>query len=200
MNKTGLALMLALAAGPLFAAPAKKVPSVRDLIEASGAGNITEISRLLKAGVSVNGRLTAADNAMSPLSVAVMLGQVESVKALLDAKANINQTDALGDTPLHKSCFPPAGKDPAANAKAKMEIAKILLAAKAKVNLKDKEGWTPLMLAASAGNAGMVKLLLDAGADAAVRLSSGKSALALAQQGGHLEAAAMLVPKKAAKP
>ncbi len=196
MKKTGLVLLLALVA----AAP-KPIP--KELIEASGSGNVSEIARLLKAGADVNGKLASGDpssDGMTPLTIAATLGQVESVKALLAAKAKVNVTDGMGDTALHKACYPPSGKDLAANAQARVQIAKLLIAAKASRNLKDKAGWTPLMLAAAYGGTELVKLLLDAGADASVKLSSGKTAFLLAQQGGHKETAALLEPKKGGKP
>ena len=200
MKKTALALLLALVAGPLAAAAPKPAP--KELIEASGQGNTAELARLLKAGADVNGTLASGDagsDGMSALTIAATLGQVESVKTLLAAKAKINLTDGMGDTALHKACYPPSGKDPAANALARIQIAKLLLAAKTKVNLKDKQGWTPLMLASAYGGTELVKLLLDAGADASVKLSSGKTAFLLAQQGGHKETAALLEPKKGGK-
>ena len=134
---------------------------------------------------------------MTALTVAATIGQVESVKALLAAKADANRADALGNSPLHKACFPPMGrKDKAVELQAKREIVGLLLAAKAKPNAKDKQGWTPLMLAATIGDAGLVKALLDGGADASVKLSTGKTALSLAQQGGKQEAVALLSVKK----
>ena len=199
MKKAALALSLSLITAPLFAAVPKAVPPIKQFVEASGQGNVAELARLLKAGVSVNGRLTPEDNSMTALTIAAALGKVESVKALLAAKANVNLADALGDTPLHKACFPPISKDQASEMKAKREIVGLLLAAKAKVNLKDKQGWTPLMFAASVGDASNVKALLDAGADASVKLSSGKTAFSLAQQGGSKDAAALLTPKPAVK-
>ncbi len=197
MIKTALALSLSFASLSAFAAAPKaaKLP-VKPLIEASGAGNVAEINRLIKAGTPVNGKLAASDNGMTALTVAAALGQAASAKALLAAGADVNLTDALGDTPLHKACFPPTGKDLAAAANAKRAVALVLLAAKPKLNQKDKQGWTPLMLAASVGDAALVKALLDAGADASLKLSSGKTALALAQQGGNKEAAYLLTPKK----
>ncbi|UPT75019.1 MAG: ankyrin repeat domain-containing protein [Elusimicrobiota bacterium] len=190
-------LAIALLAAPLFAAPAKApVPPVRELVEASGAGNVAEIGRLLKAGVPVNGRLAASDNGMTALTAAAALGRADSAKALLAAGADVNLADALGSTPLHKAAFLPIGKDLAAAGKAKREVAAVLLAAKPKLNAKDKQGWTPLMLAAANGDAELVGALLSAGADAAVKLPTGKNARELAEQGGHAAAAALLAPKK----
>lgn len=197
MINKALVLSLAFAAtGALAAAPKAAKAPVKPLIEAAGAGNLAEIDRLIKAGAPVNGRLAASDNGMTPLTVSAALGQAAAAKALLAAGAEVNLADALGDTPLHKACFPPTGKDLAAAANAKRSVALVLLAAKPKLNLRDKQGWTPLMLAASVGDAALVKALLDAGADASIKLSSGKTALALALQGGNKDAAYVLSSKK----
>ncbi|MBI5247684.1 MAG: ankyrin repeat domain-containing protein [Elusimicrobia bacterium] len=199
MKKIAPALALALLAAPLFAATAPKTPPVKDLVEAAGQGNRTEISRLLKAGVPVDGRLGASDNGMTALTAAATIGQVDSVKVLLAAKADANLADLQGTSPLHKACFPPIGKDKALELQNKRAIVVALLSAKAKPNVKDKQGWTPLMLAASVGDAAIVKALLDAGADASAKLSNGKTALTLAEQGKNLEAAYLLGLKKKAR-
>lgn len=186
----------------LIAAAPKTVPPAKELLEASGQGRVDEIARLLKAGADVNGKLVSGDpssDGTTPLTIATMFGQVESVKTLLAAKAKIDLTDDMGDTTLHKACSPPFGANPAANAQARLKIAKLLIAAKAPINRKDKQGWTPLMMASANGSAELVKLLLDAGANTTVKLSSGKTALTLAQQSGHAEIAALLEPKKGAK-
>lgn len=197
MKNISSLLALAFLAAPLLAAPAAKVPPVKELVEAAGQGNTAEVMRLLKAGVPVDGRLGASDNGMTALTAAATIGQIESVKALLAAKADANRADFQGNSPLHKACFPPIGKDKALEIQNKRAIVVALLAAKAKPNVKDKQGWTPLMLAASVGDAAIVKALLDAGADASVKLSNGKTALTMAQQGGNREAAYLLTPKKA---
>ncbi len=187
-------LTLVLFAAPLFAAPAP--PSARELVEAAGAGDVAGIRRLIAAGAPVNGRLAASDNGMTPLTVAAALGRADSAKALLAAGADVNLPDGLGSTPLHKACYPATGKDLEAAARAKRETALVLLAAKPKVNVTDKDGWTPLMLAAIIGDAKLVKALLNAKADASLKTPSGKTALTLAQEGGHASAAELLAPKK----
>lgn len=191
-------LAVLLLAAPLHAAPAKaaKAPPVRELVNAAGAGNVAEVERLLKAGTPVNGKLAASDNSMTALTAAAALGQAATAKALLAGGADVNLADGLGSTPLHKACYLATGKDVVAAAKAKHEVAAVLLAAKPKLNVKDKQGWTALMLAASNGDAEMVKMLLAAGADASAKLANGKDARTLADQGGHAAAAALLTPKK----
>ena len=62
---------------------------------------------------------------------------------------------------------------------------------KTRVNARDHEGVTPLMHAATLGDARMVQLLLDAGAD--VNLSSGAGATALMRAAGDQEKARLLL-------
>lgn len=62
------------------------------------------------------------------------------------------------------------------------------------VNVRDSSGLTPLMIAAGHGNAGMVRLLLDGGADLfTVERRAGTSALHKACQGGSVEVVRLLV-------
>ncbi len=61
-------------------------------------------------------------------------------------------------------------------------------------NVRNEAGLTPLMIASGQGNAAMVKLLLDAGADVfTVEPRAGGSALHKACQGGNVEVVRLLV-------
>ncbi len=62
------------------------------------------------------------------------------------------------------------------------------------LNTRDASGLTPLMVASGRGNAELVKILLDAGADLfAVDTRAGASALHKACQGGNVEVVRLLV-------
>jgi ankyrin repeat protein len=54
-------------------------------------------------------------------------------------------------------------------------------------NVRDKRGWTPLHSAASAGQAQIIRLLTDAGADVNTFNNEGRSPLVLATDNGHLD-------------
>lgn len=59
----------------------------------------------------------------------------------------------------------------------------------------DAQGMTPLMWAAWYGRTALVRRLLERGADAAAREARGATALMLAAERGHLEAAQLLCPR-----
>jgi uncharacterized protein len=76
------------------------------------------------------------------------------------------------------------------------EAAKSLLSAGARVDARADSGLTPLMIAAGQGDARMVELLLDRGADAlCVDARAGVSVLHKACQGGSLDVVRLLVEK-----
>src|SRR5262245_15684480 len=85
--------------------------------------------------------LTAAGNSL-PLIDAVKSGNVESVRALLKQRVDVNAALPDGTTALHWAVE--------ANAN---EAAQLLIAAGAKANAANRYGVTPLTLAATKGNA-----------------------------------------------
>lgn len=60
------------------------------------------------------------------------------------------------------------------------------------VDAVDEHGWTALCWAAGVGNAGIVRLLLDAGADGGVQVPDGRGPYEIALAAGHLGAAGLL--------
>ncbi|XP_062515619.1 acyl-CoA-binding domain-containing protein 6-like [Corticium candelabrum] len=65
-------------------------------------------------------------------------GHVDIVRLLLDYKANVNQTDLDGQTPLHYGCCCDF-----------KEVTQLLLSADGDVNLRDYEGNLPVDVASS---------------------------------------------------
>ncbi|HEV2860058.1 MAG TPA: ankyrin repeat domain-containing protein [Pyrinomonadaceae bacterium] len=66
------------------------------------------------------------------------------------------------------------------------------IASGADLNEQDEQGWTPLCWAAARGDAALVALLLDAGADATRVGRDQRTAFMIAQAAGRAEAAALL--------
>ncbi len=82
-------------------------------------------------------------------------GDLEQVKKLIAAGADVNAGDERGQTPLHFAAR--GGYD---------QIARLLIAQGADVNVSMERGpWTPLLDAALAGHAKVVKVLLENGAE-----------------------------------
>ena len=61
-----------------------------------------------------------------------------------------------------------------------------------RINAADAQGWRPLHLAAANNNLDALKALIAQGADVAAANNEGKTALSLAQEKNHREAAAVL--------
>lgn len=91
----------------------------------------------------------------TPLSVAAASPDAdESVRLLLKAGANVNDTDARGSTPLLE-----------ASAAGRGDIARLLVERGAQINVVDMRGATPLMEAVTSGDVELTKLYLSKGAD-----------------------------------
>eukprot|EP00435_Cladocopium_sp_Y103_P005837 s4244_g1.t2 len=114
-------------------------------------------------------------------------GKVGAVRHLLRTKpTSVQETDLLGDTPLH---------DAARNGKAK--VVELLLAANAPLDVKSKSGNTPMHSAAANGKAAVVELLLAANAPLEVQNKNGETPLHEAAQYGHAEVVQLLLKAEA---
>ncbi|OQR89364.1 serine/threonine-protein phosphatase 6 regulatory ankyrin repeat subunit A-like [Achlya hypogyna] len=105
--------------------------------------------------VPSNGRqLDIQQTGWSPLNIAASKGHVATVKALIQARANLNQINKNRSTPLYR-----------ASLKGHLEVVQMLLDAGADVNLANSDGWSPIHAAADEGVLSVVHALLAAGAD-----------------------------------
>src|SRR5215831_11652170 len=87
--------------------------------------------------------------ASSDIADAVMNGNKEAVRSLLQKKADVNATQIDGTTALHWAV---RADD--------LETADLLIHAGATVSVANREGVTPLQLAATNGNAAMIGKLI----------------------------------------
>lgn len=138
------------------------------IADAAMDGNREAVHSLLKRKANVNG---AQGDGMTALHWAAYWDDVEMMKLLLAAGANVHAVTRVGAIPpLFLAC--------ANGSSAALEL---LLKAGANPNSINANGTTALMMAASSGNANAVKLLLDEGAGANAREAAhGQTALMFA--------------------
>jgi len=94
------------------------------------------------------------------------LGDVKTVKELLDAGADIETRCAWGSTPLTWACV-----------HGNTEIVKLLLERGSCINVKNNSNWTPLLYACLNWKKEVIMLLLEYGADINAYDNYGKSCL-----------------------
>lgn len=152
------------------------------LHEECAAGRLDRVKEMIGARGSKHIDAHAADG-FTPLALACFFGHQEIAAYLVDQGANVNlaATNAMQVAALH-----------AAVAARSVWIARMLAKAGANVNQPQQQGWRPLHAAAQNGDAEMVKLLLEHGADRTLRADNNQTALDLALLKGHAQVAALL--------
>ena len=120
------------------------------------------------------------------LSGAVVKGQTDLVKVLLEHGAEVNARSSQGATPLDDAAL-----------KGRVEVARLLLQHGADVKARNSYGGTPLHDAALGGHADVVELLLENGAAIDARDDSGATPLYQAAAWGRLEVVDLLLRKGA---
>ncbi len=125
--------------------------------------------------------------AASEIADAAMNKNPQAVRALIQQKVDVNAPQADGTTALHWA----ARWDD-------LETASLLIRAGANARAANRAGATPLFLAALNGNAAMIDLLIESGADpSAPVLSHGETALMMAARTGKVEAVKILLSRGA---
>lgn len=117
-------------------------------------------------------------------------GDLEKVRLLLENGADINSKDGHGQTALMNAAHT-----------GQVELVRLLIENGADLDVTAKYNLSALMLSLIAHHTEAAGLLIEAGADVNIRSSrnfSGKTALSLAESGGHSELAALLREKGAA--
>ena len=117
----------------------------------------------------------------SPLMIAAIKGNVEAVKALIAREADVNKT---GWTPLHYAA--------SAGSPQHAVIISLLLENHAYIDAASPNGTTPLMMAASYGSPEAVKLLVEEGADIAMRNQKQMTAMDFARRAERRDAVELL--------
>ena len=157
---------------------AKAIAAARsdlDVLEAAAIGDLERLRVLLDEDPS---RANAwSDDGFTPLHYAAFFGQPEAAKLLIEEGADLearstNREFALDAAPLHSAV--------AARERGTIEV---LLGAGADVNAVQHGGFTPLLEAAQTGQAEIVELLLERGANPDAKLDDGRTATDLARAG-----------------
>jgi len=150
----------------------------RRVIAQALASALTVGALLIAIGVSVGADVT--------LVQAVKTGNVQTVRALVKAKADANSADPDGTTALHWAVQ-----------QGNAELVDLLVRSGAKVAAANRYGVTPLTVACTNGNAAIVERLLAAGADPNAAFADGETPLMTASRTGSVETIKALIARGA---
>jgi uncharacterized protein len=128
------------------------------------------------------GVVTAASSADATLANAVQRMDRAAIRQLIDARTDVNVTQADGTTALHWAAYHDD-----------LDLVNRLLAKGANVRAANRYGVTPLSLACTNGNAAIVQRFLEAGADANASLPGGETMLMTAARTGKVGAVRALI-------
>ncbi|CAK9043363.1 Ankyrin-2 (ANK-2) (Ankyrin-B) (Brain ankyrin), partial [Durusdinium trenchii] len=141
-----------------------------NLLQAAKAGDLQQVSSILKGKVEVSSLTAALHGACSE-------GHRKLLPVLCRAKANVNGLDSSGLTPLHVAAF--RGDNP---------VVQQLCQLGANVKAVDEEGWTPLyVVAAFGGQEDVFKTLLTAKSDVNFTTPDGTTIAMAAEQKGFTQ-------------
>ena len=126
------------------------------LIDAAKAGNRSIVLTALQSQADPN--TSESTYGWTALHYAASAGNIEMMKALIDAGANINAQNKEGHTPLYKAVW-----------NSRIAAVQELISSKANVNLPCNVGNTPLHSAVIAANVDIIIMLIIAGADIEAR-------------------------------
>ena len=131
-----------------------------------------------------------APDGYSALGLAAFFKRRDIVGHLLEAGADPRLASRQGGfTPLHSAVATDAGA-------VDIEIVRMLLAKGADPNAKSQSGSTALHTVAFTGDGASLDLLLNHGADGAIRNNEGKTAADVARERGNQEVADLLVTRR----
>ncbi|KAM3531515.1 hypothetical protein NHJ13051_000807 [Beauveria bassiana] len=151
------------------------------LSEAALDGDVEQLQHFIRAGADVCAA-DASQRDLTALHHAVESGSRKTVRALIDAGANVSAQTSNGVAPLHTAA-----------ANGHYTIVQELLDTGANVSVRNENGGTPLHAAAMFWQPKIAKLLLDAGADVQAKDHDGRSPLYEAVRAESLTAAQLLL-------
>jgi hypothetical protein len=143
------------------------------LMTAAAEGRECKVLRLL-VDASANVNIGRNKDAVTPIWLAAQFGHSDTVRALIELNANLNQCAIDGASPVY-----------IAAQGGNRDCIKILADAKADVSLADKKGLSPAHQAAMNGHKGCIELLKELGAKLDEADASGKTPYDLATDHSH---------------
>jgi ankyrin repeat protein len=147
---------------------------------------ITTVSACAMVALGLSTLMHAAPTPAAVVEAA-MQGNRDAVRSLLKDGADVNTAQADGMTALHWAAQ-----------KGDVELAKLLLYASANVKATTRiGGYTPLLIASRNGNAPMVEILVNAGADLNGPTTNGTTPLMLAAAAGRADTITLLIERGA---
>jgi ankyrin repeat protein len=162
------------------------------LFAPASKGKLEILKLLIEHGADVNA-YGIADRGQTPLGAAVLAGQVEAVRTLIAAGADLNKPTGL----IEQLRMPPLSL---AVEWKRTEVIRVLIEAGADLNGTGPLGRTALHDAAHAGELDIVRTLVEAGADVNQPDKDGISPLALARERKHAEIVKLLEASGAVVP
>jgi ankyrin repeat protein len=144
------------------------------LLRAASTGDANAVRAALVADCAGGTLNVSADNGVTPLMLASRCGDLECVRVLLEAKADVTAMSGLGCSACMLAAEEGFG-----------EVARALVAAGAAVDEVDGDGWSGLMFACRNGHHMAVSSLLKARAAIDHAADDGRTGLIMAACNGH---------------
>jgi ankyrin repeat protein len=147
------------------------------VFEAAAAGDAARVREIVERDATQADAI--APDGYSPLGLAAFFKRREVVRYLLEMGADPRRASRQGGfAPLHSAVATDAGARD-------IEIVRMLLDKGADANARSESGSTPLHTVAFTGDRESLDLLLEHGADPAIKNREGKTAADIARERGH---------------